>query len=357
MLSFAELQRLLNFRSEAAPVASLYLELDGDRQYLKQCRALLGGNPQRERAATREDLERIEACVTELAPEGRRGLAVFSSREAGLWQAIPLPDPAPNLLKLDAAPCLWPLLSTLDQYRRFGVALVDPRRARFFEVYLGEVEELKASGLAASSRIADAAQRRLKAVADELGGLARRRAFDLVILGAPPEMEPLLINHLHTSLQDTLIVDGQLEVGMAPREVLAKVMLGEKQSRIVRESVLVHRLFDAVKTGRMGVVSLPATLQALNEGRARMLLVREGLAKMGKSCRRCGALGLSGKRCAYCGGDTDSVVNVVSEAVRSALEQNCQVFHVLHDRRLDSVGGIGAELGFSGEVPARLSAV
>jgi peptide subunit release factor 1 (eRF1) len=202
---------------------------------------------------------------------------------------------------------------------------------------------------AQGSRIDDPGKQRLKSVADALLELWRRHDFDLVILGSPRELQSALINQLHTSLQDILIIDEQLEPGTPLKQVLAKVMIGETQSRVVRESVLIYRLLDAVKAGGMGVVGIPATLRALNSGTARMLLLREGLAKLGKACRRCGALALSGKRCSFCSGETEPALNILAEMAQSALDQRCQVFRILHDRRLDTMGGVGAELRFKDE--------
>ena len=173
-----------------------------------------------------------------------------------------------------------------------------------------------------------------------------------MLLGASPELEPLLIRHLHSRIQDSLIVDGQMETGFTLPEILERILTGERESRKVRESVLIYRLLDAVRSEGMGVVGLPPTLNALHEGRVRMLLVRQGLAKIGRSCPHCGALSVTGKKCAYCWRDTVPTMNLVADLTAKALEQGCEVVQILNDIRLDTFGGVGAELNSAPARPA-----
>jgi len=351
MVSAREVQELLRFKAET-PCLSLYLEMDGQDNWRRQATGLI-----REAAAKdplkdlRPDLERVEGFLQDFKPGGRRALAVFSCLREGLWQAFPLPLTAVTSLRLGALD-LAPLANILDQHQRYGIALVSAGKARLLEAYLGEIEEpALAPGWTAAPRgrlAADPLHGRLRALAGEMLSWARLRSLDRLILGAPPDLESLLVSHLHTRLQDNLITSPELHAGMSQAEVLASVLVGERESRKVRESVLVHRLFDAVKSGGMGVLGLPETLRALNLGRARMLLVREGLSKMGRVCP-CGALATSGKRCAYCWLETAPAFNVIGEMIRSALDQGCEVFQVQHNTRLDAFGGVGAELSFKEE--------
>ncbi len=347
MLSNKDVLELLDFQAPEASVVSLYLD-GGAPDPARELKTLV------KEAQTKEprlqDLEKDVARLAAFAAEAPKaaGLAAFSCAARGFWRACPLPETVKSVLRVGRAPFLAPLVNLLDQRRRFGVALIDGKSARFMEVHLGQVcEPPEPPAFETPARAGGETEHaRLKDFADRLMALVRARGLERVILGAPPELETTLLSHLHTQIQDNLIVDARLNPSLSPQEVLARVTDGETQSRIVRESVLVYRLLDAVRDGGTGVVGLQETLNALQRGQVRMLLVREGLAKLGRACSRCGSLGLAGKKCLACGGPTEPVFNLVSEIAQAALERGCEVVRLFHDRRLDALGGIGAELRF-----------
>ena len=256
-----------------------------------------------------------------------------------------LPQPVKTGLRAGRRPWLEPLESMIEAHQRYGVLLLDASAARFYEVFLDQIEELKPEP-AAPPLTQDPTHRRLASLARQLTDLVRARGLERVILSAPPELETALIGHLPSAAQDNLIVDSRLSPGMEPSEILKVVALGQSQSRAVRESVMVHRLFDGVRAGGGAVAGLAETLGALRRGEIRLLLVREGLVRMGRRCPHCLALSLSGKKCHYCWLETEPVFDMIAELVEQALDQGCEVLRVAHDRGLDAHGGIGAELRF-----------
>lgn len=352
MLSVKDIYDLLNFRADDGAALSVYLELGGPEDPVRALKALLKDAAQKQPLlqGLEPDLKRIERFVEAFQRESHRGLALFSAKKGGLWQACPLPQPVKTAVRAGPELFLSPLTNLLDQYHRYGVALVSQDSARFLEVFLGQAEDLGALGdppVKGKARAPVPLHLRLKAVSDRLLRLTRSRKLERIVLGAPEALEAPLISHLHSSIQDNLIIDTQMGPEMPVKDVLQKVMSGETQSRIVRESVLVYRLLDAVKSGGMGVVGLFDTLGALRRGQIRMLLVRDSLVKMGRACTGCRALFLEGKKCDACGAALEPVFNLIGEIAQQALEQDCEVFRVLHDERLNALGGIGAELRFA----------
>lgn len=345
MITSKHLSELLNFKAPTPSILSVYLEVDEGRDYLNAMRQLAkeavhhAGYPTQE-----EDLRRIQSYVeTEFEPAGSRGLAVFSCKRFGLWRVCPLPEPVKNKLRVDERPYLAPLLSMTDQRHRFGVLLADAGQARFLESFMGRLTEYQEMTLSAS----DYEQEHdfLKAATERLEGLARNQGFQRIIVGVAPHLSLRLINHLHSSMQHNLILDPDLEPAMASSAVLERISACEDQARQVRETVLVHRLVDSARSGtRLGVLGLESTLEALQKNQIRMLLVRDGYAKMGRCCPECGKLSLNWPKCLDCGRATQTVFNLVGEMVDRALAANCEVFRLLHDTPLDNLGKIGAEL-------------
>ena len=50
----------------------------------------------------------------------------------------------PSVARFENAPYLRPLIAALDEYARYGVVLMDKEKARFFTVYMGEIQEHEA---------------------------------------------------------------------------------------------------------------------------------------------------------------------------------------------------------------------
>lgn len=351
MLSPRRIHELLDYDAGRPEVLSLYLELDrtGTPQAYKW---ILQEALEREPALRDfgKDLERIERSLAELKPRRERAVAVFASEARGLWEVCPLPYNFKSLLTIDSRPYLAPLMAIVEQHQRYGVVILGPDSERVFEVHIGELAERGEAGpqpRALGRRGAPEPQPphpRLRALASRSVWLARSRGWDRLIVGAPKELEPLFVAHLPIRLKHNLILDPSLTAGLAPEDVLERVLANEREARKVRESVLVHRLVDAAQADVSAVLGLDRTLEAVQRGAVRTLLVRDGLAKIGRSCPACGFLSLSDKKCRRCAQPTSQVFNLVAELIQCALDQDCEVFPVLYDARLDSLGRIGAEL-------------
>lgn len=350
MLSSKDIGVLLNFKAPAAQVVSLYLELGPDRDASRDLESFLGEVFQKspELQGLEENIAPIRSFVKTFHRGHEGGLAFFSAPHHGLWQAIPLPQRVKTLIRLGERPFLKPLVNILDQHHRYGVVLLGPSQARFIEVYLHQGEEAPSPSLSQEEPL----QARLKSLAAQLMAFARARGIERVVLGAEEALGTPFLNHLHSFIQNNLILDSQMGPKTPLESVIEKITEGEKQSRIVLESVLVHRLLDSVRRAGMAVVGLQNTLDALQKGQIRLLILKDSLSKLGRRCPACRAMSLAGRKCSACGAATESVFDLVQEIAQEALEQDCEVFRIYHDRGLDAFGGIGAELRFQSE-PSR----
>lgn len=351
MITQKHLQELLSFKTPGPSVLSLYLEAGDQTPFAtlqRQARALAKSDPAIEAS---EDLKRVERYLAEEFEPGRfRGLAIFSAKRFGLWRVCSLPEPVRNKLVIDSKPALAPLLSQTDQHHRFGVVLAGPTRARFLEVFMGRVRDYDSMTLPAA---AEPGHDFLKSITDSLEALSRNQGFQRVVLGTSPELSLPLVNHLHTHLQQNLILDPDLDPESPADSVLERISACEAEARKVRESVLVHRLLDAAQAGKRAALGLERVLGALRQGRVKLLLARDGFAKMGRSCPGCGRLSLDDPKCLDCRRPTEAVFNIVSEMIDRALEAGCEVFRLRNDSPLDNVGRIGAELCDDKGVPFR----
>ncbi|HJV03753.1 MAG TPA: Vms1/Ankzf1 family peptidyl-tRNA hydrolase, partial [Actinomycetota bacterium] len=364
---------LASWDPDGAPVTTLYLDTDGRRYprrstYLSRAEDLLRSAKERARELDRPgwdsacgDVARIRTYLRdEYDRRGTRGVAVFSSSSAGLWSAVPLPQPVRDRASLGPRPDVVPLEALVELAETSCVAIVDREKARILVTTLGEIDEVTDildevpgqhdQGGWAQRRlqrhIEDHVLRHLKRVGDSLLRLHQRRRFDHLLLAGPDEVVHELERELHDYVRRA--VAGRLPVAMSasPAEVRDRVMDFERDREARREREAVERVVGEVGAGTgRAVGGLAETLDALERGRVETLVVAADLRAEGVRCPSCGHVAVDGPRCSACGSPTEPT-DAVEEAVEMALRQRCRVETVAGGSDLAALGGIGALLRF-----------
>lgn len=346
-LSAARIEALAAFRSPESDAITLHLAVDGGGLYpstFHQLAAVARRDPNMKLLG--RDLDRIETFIaSEFVPGPHRMAAVYSCAKRGLFETFALPQPFKSTLSAGVQLDLRPLAALAGQYHRFVALLLGPKKARFIELHMGQAIEL--GELKGDFNGIDG----LGAVASRAATLARERRFDRLILGAPAALEALLVPLLDPALQKDLILEPVLGVDRPIDAVIERVVHNESQARIVRESVLVHRLFDEARQGG-AVTGLEAVTAAVQQGCVARVLVRDGYTKIGRACPKCGHLSVTNRSCPWCFCATDLVLDLVSELGNKALAAGCELFRIMHDARFDGVCRIGAELTVPVSKPA-----
>ena len=338
-LSAARIEALAAFHSQEPDAVSLHLAVDHGGLYpsaLHQLTADARRDPRMKLLG--RDLDRIEHFIAaEFVPGPHRMAAVFSCAKRGLFESFALPQPFKNSLTVGPTLDLRPLTALGGQYHRFVALLLGPAKARFVELHMGqafELDTLEGDFIGLDGLGAGAAR---------AATLARERRFDRRILCAPPNLEAALVPLLDSTLQTDLILEPVLSPDRPTDAVLERVIHNEQQARRVRESVLVHRLLDEARQGG-AVTGLEAVAAAVQQGCVSRVLVRDGYAKMGRSCPKCGHLSVDHRSCPWCFRATEMVLDVVGELVSRSLDLGVEIYRVMHDPRFDGVCRIGAEL-------------
>lgn len=368
------LRKLADWPTDAVPVTSLYLDVDGRRHprrtdYLlrlddlvRRGRAAAEGYGRDVRRSVVGDLKRIQDFVREeFQRKGIRGLALLSSSGAGQWQEVTLSRPVRDRVVVGPRPHLLPLEALLETYESFCTVIADRERARLLVSTMGETEEISEildevpgwhdQGGWAQARhqrhIREHAQRHFKHVADALLRLRERGRFDHLILAGPDEAVADLERELHDWVSRTVVARTSLPMSASPDEVLQRSLAVEEALEREQEHEAVVRLASeaAGGTGR-AVAGLERTLAALEAGRVEMLLVLSDLDEPGARCPSCGHLDTRRGPCPACGAEMQPTPDVVEEAVESALRQRCRVETVGEAPELADLGGIGALLRF-----------
>ena len=372
-LSHELVRKLAEWSPGEHPVTSAYLSVDG-RMYprrkdyelrleelLRAARDQARSLSKEERRSVEGDAQAVRSYVVDRFQRGStRGLALFSSSGAGLWEEIELSRPVRNQAVVAPHPDLLPLEALLEAYESFCTVLVDSEKARIFIAELGRVEEERDllddvpnrhdQGGWSQSRfqrhVDEHRQKHLKHTADVLFRFFKRRGFDHLILAGPDEILPELEHELHDYLRKRIAARITLPVTASPAEVLERSLRVEEDLDRERVRQAVDRIVAEAAAGRQAVSGLSATLTALGENRAGTLVVAMDLRAPGRECPSCGRLAERGRRCGTCGAKTREVADVVEGAVAQALRQGCRVETVSEAGALAARGGIGALLRF-----------
>lgn len=366
-ISETRIRDLAGFKGEAAPVTSLYLDVDGRtriraRDYEVALERMIRSAKENASDSVCTDLKRIDEYVKAGIDRSRtRGLAIFSCSAHDLWEVVELAVPVRDRLVVNHSPYVRELEAVAAQHERFAVLVADRQRARLFLFQQGELLEKQEQfdmlprhdddgGQLGKDQVAGhtaaAAQRHLRRAAAAAFGLYQEQGFDHLVLGGPEEITAELERELHTYLRERIAARLHLVVTAPDVEIHRAAEDVEAQVERAREAALVDRLREAVGSGGNGVAGLEAVLEALVARRVDTLLVSEGFEAPGWRCRACNWVGARGRRCPLCGSDMEQVADVVEEAVEEALAQACKVAVCKDNADLDVLGRIGALLRF-----------
>ena len=307
-------------------------------------------------ALTHQDREVISAALREVLDyleepshlPSARAIAIFASRQLGLFEAIPLPHVHRSRLAVRHEPLVRELLVLEEEFGTILAVVYDRTAARFFEVTaydcvelvgLAGIESSRASKFHGSTqrqvmarggtpsgsagehnyhmRIRTEKQRLYAQIADRVFQVNRSKPLAGIVLGSVGVDAGAVIPHLHSYVHDLVLGVVKLNPKNAtPAEVQeATLVLREERERAWERA---HA--DAVKDGvpRGWAVNGPdLTLKALTRGQVRTLLAD--------------------------GHDDDPRID---EAIEEALSQRAQVDVLYDEKARRVVDGLAALLRF-----------
>ena len=288
----ATLDRLARLEASAAPIVSLYLNLQADAQgkdnyqsfVRKELAARAGtfpaGSPERE--SVDRDIERIQKYLEGEVPASANGLALFASTgRDGLFEALVLDLPVDqHRLSISPAPQLAPLALLLDQHPRHALVLADSHAARIFVFDAGTVSSSqqvagekirRSSGGGWSQARYQRRHDNLKAehareLVDALERLVRDERIEHVVLAGDEVNVPLVRRELSKELEAKVIDVVRLEPRAPVQEVMAAAAEAMRRHDARTDAEVVASVLDEYRAGGLGVAGLDATRDALMVG-------------------------------------------------------------------------------------------
>jgi peptide subunit release factor 1 (eRF1) len=326
-----------------------------------------------ERTALERDVRRVEERLRNgVDMEGARGLAVFASEPADLFEILKLPRTVEHRVAIGDAPCVEPL-ARIGTGELWWLVLVDRRHARLLAGTVDGVVEVwktddpihgvrQQAGFSQSRDQQtgggeDRAMRGIEKDVDDhfrrVGDELRRRLEGVriagILVGGPTESVARFEGLLHTDVSKCLKGRFDTEVWHAGADDVVKAarpVLDELTAR--RDQELLERIGQGVATGGRAVAGLKDVLQAVHERRIDTLVVQEGFSAKGTCCPQCGWLGVSaGGQCPADGTMVEGVDNIVEAAVARAFGQDARVRYLpAAEPALEQHGSIAATLRF-----------
>ena len=343
------LERLVRLDARGHPVLSVYLDLDPERFPTPDTREMQLGSlfdeARREGAGNEVDRVRAWLDADGAIRRSARGLAIFSSAKADLFEAVRLTTPVEPLVVVDAIPWLEPLAALVTP-GDWGVAVVSRRAARLlrggrsglteFASISGRLHGRHAQGGWSQARfgrgIEEQAAAHVRGVTDRLLRVHLRRPFGHLVVVCSDELRPVIERSLPSELKEVLAgtVAGDLE--HASREEIARAVAPvTERVEHDRELRLIAQIEEALGTGGPGAAGLDEVLSTLDQQRVETLLVPERSGLRAGLCPTCGQLSTDGGRRCPLDGHALAEVDAVEHAIELAARQSAQVVVVRHE--------------------------
>ncbi len=368
------LRTLSSFRAENGCAISLYIDLDpsvaptapdAETRFNAALSALekqadLRAESRDCRVALREDLERIRTWrENDFDRDGTHGVALFASAADDWFRALLLPEPVPDLARIDGELAIVPLVGQLGRDGAL-VAVVSRERGSVYRVSGGrliqvvdETEETlgqHSQGGWSQARyqrhIDQLVQQHLKTVGQEIDRRARGAGAPQLVIVAPEELRGEIESTLSAEARDALVGWATAEAHAGPRELLTVVrpLLDEARTRIDYEEL--ERWQEEHGRGGRAAAGWQQTLAACSDGRVDVLLIDESSAgHQAWVCPSCGRASANGGTCLLDATKLDAAPDGVELAIHRTVAHGGSVVKLGVGALADG-GGIAATLRY-----------
>ena len=365
MFSEKDLQELLDYSAENQ-VVSLYLNTDPTESTTEaaglRLRNLL------KTVDLPEDVQSIENFVSLEYDWAAKGLAIFSDQAGEFFKNYQFNLSVPNKVFTGKHPAVRPLVRLLDIFTGWGVVLVDKEGARLFSFDLGELGEIdgisgeevkqlkrgggnampgRMGGADISSKIENIIEKNIKEVISEATNFFEHHHIRRIMIGGTDDNIARFKDELPKSWQSLVVGEFPMSMLANEDEVLEQATEEALAAQKKMNKSLVKQAVTLAAKGSNGVIGLIDTLNAIHEGRVRILFVDQDFEQEGYRCNGCGYLTIQVlETCPFCGGTFDKINKAVEMAVRESLKKNGEVKVVEDLDILKEAGSIAAILRY-----------
>jgi peptide chain release factor subunit 1 len=369
------LRDLATLRSESGCAISLYLDLDPsvsptpaavDSRVNAHLDAIeksagRGELSHEHKEGLRADLERLRTFFdSEFSREGAHGFAVFSAGLDGVWQAWPLSERVPDVVKVNTRFYVAPLVPLVRRGEGVLVAYVGRERGDVYRLSDGRLEEVHEqfdeqpgrhdqggwSQARYQRHIEKLVEDHLRGVAVELERQIRRRRGAGVVIVSSEETRSALEDTLSNDVSSAVIGWTSAEAHAGASELLEAVKPLVDEWRAKEEGVAAERWQEEAGRNGRAASGWGKTLESASDGRVELLLVQEGADRPAWECPSCGRASAEGGSCPLDGTQLEERQHGLDLAVHQTLAHGGTVCTLSTRHDLEPVEGIGAILRY-----------
>jgi len=364
-----QLRALASLGASEALMVSCYVSVEyglARRDVIeRRVRAIRATLPTSQRGELDGTMSRIYAQLEQRSSR-TRGIAVFArGGDTPYFLALEFRVPLPELVILDRAPVIYPLVELKDTFHRFVVVISTEASARILEVSLGAVtREIWTTVPALPEDVRrqwsrdhyqnhrqDRAERFLKEKLDLLERLMSANGHTHLILAGNPRLtariRDRLPDRLRAKLIDIVPAPAGSDHGDVVQAALASFIEQEQQESFDAADTLCRE----VRRGAMAEIGTLPSIEVLQRGQAD-LLVMTGSYDPGRGwlCMICETVTTGPEQlsdtCSHCGGQLAGV-DLREHLVQLAERTGCGFERVSHHDQLWELGGVGCLLRYA----------
>lgn len=372
MISDQELRRLLSWSSNGNHILSIYLNINHSwnemfrERYESEFRSMIQSLRNQIEPAKCEEFDQYAKAAAKLVSccNGKaESYVFFIGEDHQLPRMNILNFPLKSQIHWARKPYALPLLEAMDECERYGVVMLDKRRARIFTFRLGEIEEehdefesrdiqrIKTTGrdnICSQKKLVRTNKLHvhwhLQRAADELVKFNKKNKFDRVILCGSKESIDPFFHLLIPELKNKVVEKLSLPFYLTEKEVKRKLLEVEQQIERLKETELVRKLIHSGFHTHQ-VSGLAAVLDFLNRNQIHQLIYSETFPFSGSHCTGCNYFyPMHRLLCGRCNSLIKPLPVFLQEVAEAVLKQGGSIEEIRGEAalQLNQIGGIGA---------------
>ncbi|MFO7929596.1 MAG: hypothetical protein R6U35_08010 [Candidatus Humimicrobiaceae bacterium] len=373
------LEKVLNYSPAGEYVVTTYLLVDGSRTNKRDYLTKLNSMVTKKRSEIESDdnidendkkkiylvLEKIKKYVNDrFKSDATKTLLIYADNNS-LWEVLRVPVIMRSKIIIDPKPHTQNLRALLQNFKKYGVLLIDREKAQIYSLYLGEIRQYLAAFINdVPSKVnfrSEAALREkkllgkieeklhhfFKNVNDKALQLFRDGKLDNLILAGRKEILSKFRNYLHNYLESKYIgsIDAQPDTEIHEIKKRTQQLIYDHEKKTKEK--LIDKLFEEYNPNGWAVIGIKSVISSLLIEQVRTLVYDRDFSQDGYICDSCMYITLDKKeKCPYCEGKLVYYSDIVDEIVEDALSQNCEIVDVEENEKLKESGGIAAILRY-----------
>lgn len=370
---------LCRYRSGTLPVISFYLNTKPPVNIATACHSLIAAKkkylakrdwPEATIKDLEGNLEKIDKYVNGLVSTDKmRSLAIFAGKN--IWDVYRLPINLQSKCYIDPYPYIKDLSAALDQYKEYILLVLDRNNAKFFNFYLGELDEVlnfihedvpqqvkgtghyqAGGGMLGISKgyrgdkvqrhINDHLRKFLDKARDQLSILLKSKKIDKWLIGGREDALTEFTKQLDQNLKKKLIGKFTINIKSGINDITKKSaqVIADYERDLEKE--LLDRLVNQSKPVGRGVLGQYNTFNSLMLGEIHQLFIKNDLKMKGYICFKDNLCQTNAGQCQICGDPLIKVADLTNEIIRIALNQKASVKHVFYPHEIFDKHQVGA---------------